>query len=62
MPSIELPVDGKCPKCGAGIRLARIEPHPIRAEAYQNAGLCWSKCIILPSDLLSANVKFPPQP
>jgi DNA-directed RNA polymerase subunit RPC12/RpoP len=33
MPSITLPANGKCPKCGAIIKLSRIEPHPTKDEA-----------------------------
>jgi hypothetical protein len=31
---IYLPANGKCPKCGADIKLSRIEPHPIKPIAY----------------------------
>jgi hypothetical protein len=31
---IELPANGKCPKCGAGIPLSRIEPHPVKPIAF----------------------------
>jgi predicted nucleic-acid-binding Zn-ribbon protein len=34
MPSIHLPANGKCPKCGAHITLSRIEPHPVKPIAY----------------------------
>jgi DNA-directed RNA polymerase subunit RPC12/RpoP len=34
MPSITLPANGKCPKCGGKIRLGRIEPHPTKDIAY----------------------------
>ena len=34
MPSIELPANGKCPKCGAKIMLSRIEPHQVKPIAY----------------------------
>jgi hypothetical protein len=34
MPDIFLPANGKCPKCGTIIPIARIEPHPIKPIAY----------------------------
>jgi len=34
MPSIHLPANGKCPKCGAVISISRIEPHPTKPIAY----------------------------
>jgi len=34
MPSIELPANGKCPKCGAHIKMTRYEPHPVKDLAY----------------------------
>ena len=33
MPSISLPANGKCPKCGAKIAITRYEPHPSKSEA-----------------------------
>jgi hypothetical protein len=42
MPSIQLPANGKCPKCGVHIRLSRIEPHPKKNEAlhYYDCAKC----------------------
>jgi len=42
MPSITLPANGKCPKCGAAIALSRIEPHPTKDEAlhYYDCAKC----------------------
>ena len=34
MPSINLPANGNCPKCGAQIKVTRIEPHPSKPEAF----------------------------
>jgi hypothetical protein len=34
MPSVYFPANGICPKCGAVIRLSRIEPHHTKPEAY----------------------------
>jgi predicted RNA-binding Zn-ribbon protein involved in translation (DUF1610 family) len=34
MPSIELPANGKCPKCGADIPKARIVKHESKPEAF----------------------------
>jgi hypothetical protein len=34
MPSIHLPANGKCPKCGADIKLSRIEPDMFKPIAY----------------------------
>jgi hypothetical protein len=34
MPSLHLPANGKCPKCGAIITISRIEPHPVKPIAY----------------------------
>jgi Zn finger protein HypA/HybF involved in hydrogenase expression len=34
MPTVILPVKGRCPRCDIEIPLSRIEPHPVKPIAH----------------------------
>ena len=59
MPSIELPANGKCPKCGADIPKARIVKHESKPEAlhYYDCPKCNKPVLVKVWDISIPNKK-----